>query len=63
MVLKWLKRLLLWIRGVVLMAVGMYICQDIFQLFFNDTASIVLSATVVGLLAAMRQRDVDIDEK
>ncbi len=45
------------------MGVGMYICQDIFGLFFNDTVSIVLSATVVGLVAAMRQRDIDTDEK
>ena len=45
------------------MAVEMYIRQDIFQLFFNDTLSTVLSATVVGLVAAMTQRDVDTDEK
>ena len=49
--------------GVVLMAVGMFICQDIFGLFFNDTVSSVLSATVVGLVAAMRQQAVDTDEK
>ena len=45
------------------MAVGMFICQDIFKLFFNNTLSTVLSATVVGLVAAMRERDTDTDEE
>lgn len=61
--LKWLKRLLLWAISVVLATTGFFISQDVFRLFFNDTLSMLLSATVVGLVTARVQRDVETDEK
>ena len=57
-----MKRFLLWNLGVVLMTVGFFICQDIFGLFVNDTLSMLLSATVTGIVAAIAQRDVDTND-
>lgn len=62
MVLKGLKRFLLWNIKVVLMTVGFFICQDIFGLLVNDTLSMLLSATVIGIVTEMTQRDVDTDD-
>lgn len=62
MVLKGLKRFLLWNIKVVLMTVGFFICQDIFGLLVNDTLSMLLSATVIGIVNEMTQRDVDTDD-
>ncbi len=62
MILKGLKRFLLWNIKVVLMTVGFFICQDIFGLFVNDTLSMLLSATVIGIVAEMTQRNVNTDD-
>ena len=62
MLLKWLKRFLLWIIGIVLIALSLRICRGIFGLFFNDTLSMILSAAVVGIVAALREQEVDIED-
>lgn len=62
MVSKWLKRFLLWIRSVVFMALGFYICRDVLGLFLNDTVSMVLSAILVSLVCVLIERQGDAKE-